>query len=129
MIRSFFTFNIFIISESETGICAFSQNQVESFREPENQRYANDLNRSFRRQRLQSTTGHQRRGCTTLPNRNDSRALHNDATQLNYNLSDKRMAHISFDVENAPFKTETDGGQTLVRNEINATTYRFIIWL
>ena len=129
LVYSLYTFDIFIILESETGICAFSRNQVECLREPENQRYANNLNRSFRRQRLQSTTGHQRRGFTTLPNRNDSRSLHNDATQLNYNLYDKRLTRMSFDAENAPNKTETDGGQTLIRNEINGTTYRFDISL
>ena len=114
------------ILDSETGMPAFSQNQVEYIRENENPRYQNDLNRSFRRQRLQCTSGDQKRGFKTLPSRKESRNLHNDAAKLNNDSSDKRKNRISFELqpEATSNKTETDGGQHLVRNEINNTAYR-----
>ena len=114
------------ISDSETGMPAFSQNQVEYIRENENHRYQNDLNRSFRRQRLQCASGDQKRGFTTLPSRKESRNLHNDAAKLNNDSSDKRKNRISFELqpEATSSKTEIDGGQHLVRNEINNTAYR-----
>ena len=115
-----------IILDSETGMQAFSQNQVEYIHENENQRYKNDLNRSFRRQRLQCTSGDQKRGFTTLPSRKESRSLHNDATKLNNDVSDKRKNRISFELQPGATsnKTEIDVGQHLVRNEINNTAYR-----
>ena len=117
------------ILESEIAIPAFSQTQVEHFHETERLRNPNDLNRSFRRQRLQSTAGHQKRCSTTLPSRKDSRGLHNDATLLNDEASDRRLNRISFELQpkTESNKTENDGGQTLIRNEIHSTTYRFEI--
>ena len=117
------------ILESEIAIPAFSQTQVEHFHETERLRNPNDLNRSFRRQRLQSTAGHQKRCSTTLPSRKDSSGLHNDATLLNNDSSDRRTNRISFELQpkTESNKTENDGGQTLIRNEIHNTTYRFEI--
>ena len=123
----FINLNVILYAlDSDNGAAAFSQTQVEYIHENESQRYQSDLNRSFRRQRLQCTTGDQKRGFTTLPNRKDSKELHNDATKLNNNGSDNRKNRISFELqpELASNKTENDGGQPLVRNEIHNTSYR-----
>ena len=115
------------ITESESDICVFSQNQVDSC-EPERQRDSCNMNRSFRRQRLQSATCYQNKNSSSLGRGNNGMTAHNAVSKLNHSNVTFGINQTNFNLqtENECNKTETDRGQPLVRNEIRNTSYRYI---
>ena len=113
------------ITESESDICVFSQNQVDSF-EPDRQRDSCNMNRSFRRQRLQSASCYQNKNSSSLGRGNNGMTAHNAVSKLNQSNATLGIKQTNFNLqtENVCNKTETDRGQPLVRNEIRNTSYR-----
>ena len=113
------------ITESESDICVFSQNQVDSC-ELERHRDNCNRSRSFRRQRLQAASCYQNKNTLPLSRGTNGMTAHNAASKLNHNQGNHGINQMNFDSQNESVsnKTETDGGQPLVRNEIRHTSYR-----
>ena len=124
-ITELYSFIAILFTESESDICVFSPNQVDSC-EPERQRDSCNMNRSFRRQRLQSASGHQHKNSSSLGRENNGMTAHHAVSKLNHSNTTFGINQTNFNLqtENVCNKTETDRGQPLVRNEIRNTSYR-----
>ena len=111
---------LILITVSEPGICVCLQNHGEPCHPEE---HVDESNVNLKRQRFTSCYHDKRK--TSFVSGNGMTAS-NAASQLN----STHVAHgisrnnVELQMEEVHNKTETDGGQPVIRNEIRHTTYR-----
>ena len=110
---------------SGSDICIYTQNQHVAQIDGSTNR-----NRSFRRQRLQSTSCYLTKNSSTINCNNNGMTARNAASQLNCAQATPHginRTQIDLHTPNISKKTDAYLGQPLIRNEIRQTAYRYIL--